>query len=71
MGSIKPTYEPSAPMRKGDEIGYFEFGGSSTILLFEPNRITLSEDLVEWTNKGTELYAKMGEECARATKQAQ
>ena len=67
VGSIKSTYKPDALIQKGDEMGYFEFGGSSTILLFEPNTITLSEDLVEWTSKGTELYAKMGEECARAS----
>ena len=66
VGSIKPTYKSNAPMKKGDEMGYCAVGGSSTILLFEPNTVTLSEDLVEWTSKGTELYAKMGEECARA-----
>ena len=61
VGGIQTTYSPDQAMQKGDEMGYFEFGGSSTILLFEPHMITLSEDLVEWTAKGTELYAKMGD----------
>jgi phosphatidylserine decarboxylase len=47
-------------------MGYFEFGGSSTILLFEPGKITLSNDLIEWTNQSTELYAKMGDVAGKA-----
>lgn len=66
VGSILPTYSPDSPMKKGDEMGYFAFGGSSTILLFEPNKVRLSGDLVSWTEKGTELYARMGDVCATA-----
>jgi phosphatidylserine decarboxylase len=60
VGSIQQTYRPG-PIAKGDEKGYFEFGGSSTLLLFEPGRIQLAEDLLERSRHQTELYARVGD----------
>lgn len=65
VGSIQTTYAPDRPMAKGDEMGYFAFGGSSTIVLFEPGKVRLSDDLLQWTAKGIELYARMGERAGR------
>lgn len=60
VGSIEQTYEPGVPVGKGDEKGYFGFGGSSTITLFEPGTIRLADDLLEHSSKQRELYARMG-----------
>ncbi len=60
VGSIRQTFTPGKPVKKGDEKGYFAFGGSSTITLFEPGAVTLADDLLEWSSKQTELYAKVG-----------
>jgi phosphatidylserine decarboxylase len=60
VGSFEYTYQPG-PVQKGQEKGYFKFGGSSTITIFEPNRIVLADDLVENSLKNTELYAKIGD----------
>ena len=38
VGSIHQTFTPGEPYAKGDEKGYFSFGGSCLILLFEPFR---------------------------------
>ena len=46
VGSIHQTYQPHLNYKKGDEKGFFGFGGSSIILLFEPNRITFAPDLI-------------------------
>ena len=35
VGSIRQTYKPDSLVKKGDEKGYFEFGGSCIVLLFE------------------------------------
>jgi phosphatidylserine decarboxylase len=35
VGSILQTYSPNKKVNKGDEKGYFKFGGSTTILFFE------------------------------------
>ncbi len=60
VGSIRQTFRSGERVNKGDEKGYFAFGGSSTITLFEPGAVTLAGDLLEHSAKQTELYARMG-----------
>lgn len=61
VGSFEYTFTPGIPIQKGSEKGYFKFGGSETITLFEPGRINLAEDLLENSQIGRELYARMGD----------
>lgn len=61
VGSIHQTFQPNQVMVKGDEKGYFAFGGSSTILMFEPGRIQLADDLLRESAQQRELYARMGD----------
>jgi phosphatidylserine decarboxylase len=67
VGATCYTFAPENPVSKGCEKGYFKFGGSSVISLFEPGRVTLDEDLVANTRHGRELYARMGDHMARKT----
>jgi phosphatidylserine decarboxylase len=60
VGTFEYTYKPG-PVLKGAEKGYFKFGGSSTITIFEPNRIQLAADLLEKSREGMELYARIGD----------
>ncbi len=60
VGSIHQTYTPNQPVEKGAEKGYFAFGGSSTITIFEPGKVTLAKDLLENSSKQIELYARIG-----------
>ena len=64
VGSIHQTYAPGDAVEKGAEKGYFAFGGSSTILLFEPGTVTLSDDLLKTSGEMIELYAKQGTSCS-------
>lgn len=61
VGSAVQTQPLGQPAAKGDEKGYFQFGGSSTITLFEPGKVTLAADLIEHSKQGIELYARMGD----------
>lgn len=61
VGTIHQTYTPNASQQKGAEKGYFSFGGSSLILLFEPNKIQLDQDLIAATAEGYEMKANFGE----------
>jgi phosphatidylserine decarboxylase len=61
VGSFDYTFTPGERVAKGAEKGFFKFGGSSTVTLFERGRIQLAEDLVNWSRKGIELYARMGD----------
>ncbi len=60
VGTIQQTFRPGEPVLKGAEKGYFAFGGSSTITIFEPGKIKLAEDLLENSAKSRELYARVG-----------
>ena len=65
VGGIQQTYEPESSMNKGDEKGFFRFGGSSTIVIFEPGRVVFDDDLVEQSARHRELYARMGDSMGR------
>lgn len=60
VGGIHQTYSPGTAVEKGTEKGFFSFGGSSTLTLFEPGKIRLAADLAEQSSQGVELYAKVG-----------
>jgi phosphatidylserine decarboxylase len=47
VGSIVQTFQPGKAYKKGDEKGYFSFGGSAIIMLFEKGAISLEKDLIE------------------------
>lgn len=64
VGSIIQSFAPGAPVAKGAEKGCFAFGGSMTMTLFEPGRVTLDPGLVDQTRGGLESYARMGERMA-------
>lgn len=60
-GSMIQTHNENSNIKKGEEKGYFAFGGSTIVLLFEQNQITFDEDLIENTKAGTETTILMGE----------
>lgn len=47
--------------QKGQEKGYFEFGGSTVIMLFEKNKIKINETILENSKNEIETIVKMGE----------
>lgn len=61
VGSVVHTHVPGQYTPKGGEKGYFRFGGSSVITIFEPGRIQLAEDLLANSAQGKELYAHVGD----------
>ena len=66
VGSIRQTYMPGETVAKGEEKGYFAFGGSSVAVLFEKGRIEFAADLLKNTAAGIETYARVGERMGRA-----
>lgn len=61
VGSIRQTYTPFTWQEKGAEKGYFEFGGSSLILLFAKGTIQFDPDLLAATQAGLEIRCLMGQ----------
>ena len=64
VGSIVQNYTPEAEVKKGQEKGWFTFGGSTVILLFEAGRVRIEHDILEHTGNGYETSIKMGERLA-------
>ena len=63
VGSIIQTFRGHLVV-KGAEKGYFKFGGSSIILLFQKGTIKIDDDLLENTQNHLETQVKMGEHIA-------
>jgi phosphatidylserine decarboxylase len=61
VGSIHQTFTPGKSCAKGEEKGYFAFGGSCLILLFEPNRIVFDQDLLANSAKTIEVRGFFGQ----------
>jgi phosphatidylserine decarboxylase len=66
VGSIVQTYTGS-PVKKGEEKGYFKFGGSTIVLLFEKGKIHIDKDLLNNTARGYETAVRMGERIGEVT----
>lgn len=65
VGSIIQTATGNT-VEKGTEKGYFEFGGSTVVLLFEKDKIHIDADLLENTTQGLETSIIMGERIGTA-----
>jgi len=61
VGSIVQTYDANSHINKGDEKGYFAYGGSTVVLIFEKGKVTIDADLIENTKNHLETEVKMGE----------
>lgn len=61
VGSIFWTVEPGAHVAKGDELGYFAFGGSTCIAVFQPGHVEWDQDIVANGKRSLETLVKMGE----------
>ncbi len=65
VGSIIQTYTPNTKVKKGSEKGYFKFGGSTTILFFEKDKVKIDSDIIEQTKLGYETKVICREKIGR------
>ena len=61
VGSILETYTANKPLEKGDEMGYFAFGGSTIVMLVDKDKIKIDKDILNNTQNKIETFVKMGE----------
>lgn len=68
VGSMHYTHEFGEHSKavKGEELGYFSFGGSTILTLFQPDKVELASDLAEHSRNHQELYAHMGDIMAKS-----
>ncbi|MGM9877324.1 MAG: phosphatidylserine decarboxylase [Bacilli bacterium] len=65
IGRIKNNHETYI-FKKGEEKGYFEFGGSTIVLLFKKNTIKLDDDIVRNSQENIETIVKYGQRIGKA-----
>lgn len=65
VGQIVNDRERPCHVRRGEEKGHFEFGGSTLVLLIEKGRFMPDEDLIRNTRDGYETLVKMGEQIGK------
>ena len=64
VGKIVQTHRWNKPFLRGEEKGYFLFGGSTVIVLGEKGAWKPSQDIVTNTLNGFETYLHLGQEVA-------
>ena len=65
VGKIVQTHDESKPFKKGDEKGYFLFGGSTVVLCGEKRKWAPSQDILDNTKAGMETYIQLGDVVAK------
>jgi len=63
VGKIVQTH-PAQTFKRGEEKGYFIFGGSTVILMGEKGKWIPDEDLLKNTAKGMETFVRLGDHIA-------
>ena len=61
VGKINNHEEYSAQVKRGDEKGMFEFGGSTIVVMTEPGMAEPDKDIIHNTKAQAETLVKMGE----------
>lgn len=64
VGKMVQTHQEQ--FKRGEEKGYFLFGGSTVIVLGQKGKWKPSEDILSNTQKGIETYIHLGDEVAKA-----
>lgn len=55
-----------ATIKKGDELGYFQFGGSSIVVAFQNGRIAFDQDLIDLSQQRIQVSVEVGMSLGRA-----
>jgi phosphatidylserine decarboxylase len=60
VGSTVITRSAGEEVKRAEELGYFKFGGSTILLLFEEGSMKFDDDLVENSNTALETLIRVG-----------
>lgn len=62
VGTVHLTYPRGSFVERGQELGYYSFGGSALIALFRPGTLQLAGDLQRLSAQPREIYCKIGQD---------
>ena len=61
VGKIVNEHPEEREVKRGEEKGHFEYGGSTVIVLIGKDKVILREDLIEFSDTTLEIPVKMGQ----------
>ena len=61
VGRIVQRHPGGGRFARGEEKGYFEFGGSTVILLLKPGAAKIDDDIAKYSDRGIETIVRFGE----------
>ncbi|EJU00633.1 hypothetical protein DACRYDRAFT_23040 [Dacryopinax primogenitus] len=61
VGSITWTKEVGEPLKKGEDLGYFQYGGSTVIVVFPKGAMTFDQDILGYSKAGVETLVHVGD----------
>ncbi|UJR28392.1 hypothetical protein I4U23_009633 [Adineta vaga] len=67
VGSVNFTVTPCQTIEKGDELGYFAYGGSTVVIVFKAGMIKWDDDLHHNSKNSMETLVRMGERIGQRT----
>ncbi|SPO25759.1 related to phosphatidylserine decarboxylase [Ustilago trichophora] len=70
VGSTVLTVKEGEKVQRGHEFGYFKFGGSTIVLVFEEGRVVWDQDLVDNGKAAIETLVRVGMGIGRAQEKA-
>ncbi|KAL8694779.1 MAG: hypothetical protein Q9218_000625 [Villophora microphyllina] len=71
VGSTVITRREGEKVGRAEELGYFKFGGSTILLLFEPGRMRFDEDLTDNASGAVETLVRVGMSIGHHPEQSQ
>ncbi|KAK4657863.1 phosphatidylserine decarboxylase [Podospora pseudocomata] len=71
VGSTVITKKEGDEVKRGDELGYFKFGGSTLVVLFESGKMVFDDDLVDNSNTALETLVRVGMSVGHAPSEPQ
>lgn len=66
VASVVITAKPGTRVKRGDELGYYAFGGSTTVCVFPKGKVQWDEDILRNSEASIETLVKQGTGIGRA-----
>ena len=67
VGKISNDNMGKGPVKRGEEKGHFEYGGSTIIVLLRRGAAEIREDILQASKEGIETPVKLGEAIGQST----
>lgn len=60
IGSIVDNFKAGSVWRRGDEVGFFQYGGSTVVMFFQPGKVVVDDDLLHFSDLHVETFTEVG-----------